>query len=810
MTITLNSFIFFSIILTCTSCKEKVDSERTNAILKEYALANQDPTILDSHPQISKELLVNGGLIPTKFPESLGDNEEVRIFYEAWHAVKDGNLSFPLIKALEKNYIHERTNQQLSYLALEQKLNSEINPLSLKKLLDLNFRELSIYEQCTYLNLLITTSSIFANHYDFQNTLSTIFYGLQLIETSRDHDIFIHYQNQLLEIYVKTLMNESDQFTSNIPKAIDLLKNNYSLLQKEDMNLFFQTLYLDENNITSTEVKELTIPVYRKQTILTHLGFLQFGIDPQKAIDLFDQALKVSDKVDYGQKNLHIYNAYCYLDLQDHKQVQAELELARDYHDLPKHNQTTIDFLITRVELELLVQQKKCNLALLKVIELREAAKKEFSGRKSLHLEDFYSQNTVEFIKLLKDCNSNSDQYSSEIIQLFHESKIYTENNLLGITFSHSKKGNLDLLKVNNFHSFSNLKDPIYKRLFIESTNEYLEHSTVEIPELQLEESLMELDSQVVNFIVHDTEYGVYVNTKDKFDIHLLDRQAIDSLCQLLIDSVRNEEESTVVIDQLRSHLSFIEILESNHEIALMPDGQLSFLPFEIIFPDKQFTYLKTISQLRNEKKYYDKGDGQVFSFTDKKTLRSRSKKRIPELAEAYKECQFIQEITTSNLTSGSSFTKQNFEKYLSTPFIHLATHGESNTNNSLNNYIILRNHDQLDTLYAFEIANSTTFPHVAILSSCSTGTGEFQLGSGTFSIANALRQAGTKDIVKTLWPIDDRTTRQFMEKMYSYWTTGYSLHDSMYKTKQEFRETHSPKDWAGFILEGPGNVFLE
>jgi CHAT domain-containing protein len=98
-----------------------------------------------------------------------------------------------------------------------------------------------------------------------------------------------------------------------------------------------------------------------------------------------------------------------------------------------------------------------------------------------------------------------------------------------------------------------------------------------------------------------------------------------------------------------------------------------------------------------------------------------------------------------------------------------------------------------------------------AVLSACNTGTGVLIDGEGVLGLERAFRIAGARNVVMTLWPVDDRITARFMHHLYGerleqHASTAEAVWDSTRKMLGERRaagrSTH-PWYWAGFVGSG-------
>jgi CHAT domain-containing protein len=98
-----------------------------------------------------------------------------------------------------------------------------------------------------------------------------------------------------------------------------------------------------------------------------------------------------------------------------------------------------------------------------------------------------------------------------------------------------------------------------------------------------------------------------------------------------------------------------------------------------------------------------------------------------------------------------------------------------------------------------------------AVLSACNTGNGELRDGEGVLGLQRAFRVAGARNVVMTLWPVDDDITRRFMHQLYAQRLGQHSApSDAAWNASRillrERRAAHQsthPWYWAGFVSSG-------
>jgi CHAT domain-containing protein len=98
-----------------------------------------------------------------------------------------------------------------------------------------------------------------------------------------------------------------------------------------------------------------------------------------------------------------------------------------------------------------------------------------------------------------------------------------------------------------------------------------------------------------------------------------------------------------------------------------------------------------------------------------------------------------------------------------------------------------------------------------AVLSASDTGVGEIKVGEGVFGLRRAFQVAGAKTVIMSLWPVDDKNTRNWMGKLYSEHflkgkDTAESVREASLHILQQRRAKHqstNPFYWGAFIAAG-------
>jgi CHAT domain-containing protein len=105
----------------------------------------------------------------------------------------------------------------------------------------------------------------------------------------------------------------------------------------------------------------------------------------------------------------------------------------------------------------------------------------------------------------------------------------------------------------------------------------------------------------------------------------------------------------------------------------------------------------------------------------------------------------------------------------------------------------------------AFEVMNiDLTNTQLVVLSACETGLGKIENGEGVFGLQRSFMQAGARNVLISLWKVDDELTKDLMIKFYQYLTLGHSLSQSLKHAQlDQARLVSDPSSWGGFILVG-------
>ena len=289
--------------------------------------------------------------------------------------------------------------------------------------------------------------------------------------------------------------------------------------------------------------------------------------------------------------------------------------------------------------------------------------------------------------------------------------------------------------------------------------------------------------------------------------------------------------------------------LKSNKKdyLIISPDGLLNFLPFEALFYDNKYMIEdKTITYIPSAKElvrgfYREKIDNKlakvvVFTHPDYDLASTKKRKKIEDSAKTVK-------VTTNHLNFSEYFKDlkgslyeldvlKNFYKNIeiyqdknatvtnllnikNPKILHISTHAFFIKNSSVNfmqqsglalagaNNVRLIS-DTYGIATALKLSNlELVETQLVVLSACDTGVGKIEFAEGVAGLSKAFIQAGAKNIMMSLWSVDDKQTANLMEKFYINLDNKKDNYiDSLRKAKLQMIKLH-PYYWSSFVING-------
>lgn len=159
-----------------------------------------------------------------------------------------------------------------------------------------------------------------------------------------------------------------------------------------------------------------------------------------------------------------------------------------------------------------------------------------------------------------------------------------------------------------------------------------------------------------------------------------------------------------------------------------------------------------------------------------------------------------------AEITQGARFERGAVERALrSGACLHIATHLEVSNLEARSRFpaIGLRLVDG-DVISARELADLRPQLPLAVLAACETGGGRYTDGEGLFGVARAFLEGGTRNLVVTLWPVEDGAARAFALEFHRALAGGVRPSAAARQARIVLRNQGiSNADWAAFRFLG-------
>ena len=213
-----------------------------------------------------------------------------------------------------------------------------------------------------------------------------------------------------------------------------------------------------------------------------------------------------------------------------------------------------------------------------------------------------------------------------------------------------------------------------------------------------------------------------------------------------------------------------------------------------------------------------------IFDINNKKsTTKKPTRSGLYQLPSTRIEVESINKILKENSINtitflGEDATELNFKSNLRKDLIHIATHGFYKIEddfprfglffaNSGNSNLLKENGDPLfndkdNVLRETELKYlNLSETELLVLSACETAV-SYSLMVGNYNLSEEFIKSGVKNVISTIWKVDDKVTQKFMTIFYEMLSKGNDIDSSLRLTKLKIRKDYShPYYWAPFVL---------
>jgi len=452
-----------------------------------------------------------------------------------------------------------------------------------------------------------------------------------------------------------------------------------------------------------------------------------------------------------------------------------------------------------------------------------------------------YKLNSGVPLKLINELNHFKERYDFYEQRynniLFSEEKDSILLTQLGLDMSHK------MAKIDSINDLIRKTYPTYSKLKKQT-------DFIDINEIQ---NRLSTNQVVIDY--YQTKKELFRFTIDKKS-YLCDIISINDTFQHNLSQVVEEISSPFIgqkkVSQLQEYagaahglyqvlLGDISHIIEGKELIIVPHAQLSYLPFETLLTEdysnkkpcfktypwllkkQSVTYSYNTALLPNYKKKPSMFE-QVMAFAPQYTGSSSTDSIdlsfhqaldsiLSPLKGAIKELQAINKLFKSDAYIGSNATKDNFIRSMqNNDILHLAMHSLNDEIQPFNSQMVFSSTDSTTgSFMAKEIYNYAISSPLTVLSSCSTGSGQGIKGEGLLSIARAFTYAGVEAQIMTLWPVNDESGANLIERFYKQLKSGQRKDVALRQSKINYLNSAGaikshPYYWANYVLSGNTN----
>ncbi|HNU88734.1 MAG TPA: CHAT domain-containing protein, partial [Ferruginibacter sp.] len=252
--------------------------------------------------------------------------------------------------------------------------------------------------------------------------------------------------------------------------------------------------------------------------------------------------------------------------------------------------------------------------------------------------------------------------------------------------------------------------------------------------------------------------------------------------------------------------------------LLIIPDGFISLIPFDALltgpvtssnissFPflikQQQTGYAfscRTLIEQSNSANTVAKNNIAVFA-----PVFANRERGLAPLSNSLGELDAVKQLyPEGKFFSAAMATMKQFENNCSnSAIIHLATHAGTGNNTAMAGIEFYDSTLYLNRIYTMPLKAS-----LVVLSGCETGTGSLNKTEGLMSLARGFSYAGTKNVIGSLWPTDDRVSAEIFKNFYSDLRNN-DFSTALHKAKLAVIDnasaaSASPYFWSGYIYIG-------
>ena len=366
-----------------------------------------------------------------------------------------------------------------------------------------------------------------------------------------------------------------------------------------------------------------------------------------------------------------------------------------------------------------------------------------------------------------------------------------------------------------------------------------------DVAPLQAVQEIMDKKKRVLleYFWGNESVYGLGVADKEVLFVRIGSPDSVSAYVNQLLVHLTDERSSmnselyrsfTTSAHSLYNELigPFQSVLKGKNKVHVIPDGSIGQVPFEIMLEEmpagdivnyrslkymiKSFTvgYAYSSSMVIHDSEDKPAANPSLLAmgFTTGRQLRSADY-QLEDIQGAEQELKALEKyFREGKFLAGEEATESNFKALAPTyDILHLAIHGMGDVERKFAASLYFGSKfDSINDgeLHAYELYGLKLKATMAVLSSCESGLGKGYKGEGMVSMASAFTYSGCKNILMSLWKVNDQAATTLMGHFYKNILKGESLDHSLRIAKLNYLEssdelTADPKIWSSLVVYG-------
>ena len=343
--------------------------------------------------------------------------------------------------------------------------------------------------------------------------------------------------------------------------------------------------------------------------------------------------------------------------------------------------------------------------------------------------------------------------------------------------------------------------------------------------------NLIDNDNQIVYYFFTDANLFIFNILKHKITYRKVALKSVfkddlNSFIRLFSEATPSALSEDISRYTSLAYVNYKQLLakelrdNKSEFLTIIPDNQLSFLPFDALLTKKtnaanfaKLPYLvhqkainlgyslSVLKELKSNSSSISSNDIIGFFPIFRKNHRSKN-----ELKYTQVEKEKIASHFNGLFLENEQATKENFlEKAKNYSIVHVSTHASAGDNL---HPATIEFYDQ--TLLLPEIYGMQFHTNLLVLSACETGIGTMQKGEGLMSLSRGFSYSGVKNLVVSLWKVNDKSTGVLMDGFYKNLNKTANFSKSLQLAKVDYIKDNkismykkNPYYWSAFVFIG-------